>query len=155
MNVKIAAVAAVCALILIPGFPVHADQGAVVSVNGKVSASPDGNTESAGRRSFKVLSPDKFFSFRSLDEDNHYAVTLFVAGSIQFELGEDFKRKAYWKIDGYDPEICQLAVRHVHEGVLDWQGDRARIKLQALRRGYTNVVFSRNGKRFTVHLTVK
>ena len=156
MNVKIAAVTMVCASILIPVFSVYADQGAVVSVNGKISASDPGNADPAEKpRSFKVLEPDKFFSFKSLDESTHYAASLFVAASIEFWLGEDFKSNAYWRIIGYDYNICQLTLRHVKEGILDWKGDRARFKLTALKPGYTRVVLSREGKQFIIHLTVR
>ena len=156
MNVKILTVTMMCASVLIPAFSVIADQGTVVSVNGKVSAPAAENAETAPKKpTIKVLEPDKFFSFRGLDADNHYEVSLFVAAAIEFELGEDFSRKAYWKINGYDHQICQLTLRHVKEGILDWRGDRVRIKLRALRRGTTNVVLSREGKIFTVHLTVR
>ena len=156
MNVKFAAVAMACVSILIPSFHVYADQGTVVSVNGKISASAADNGDSSRNRTpLKELSADKFFSFRSLDLDNHREVSLFVAATIEFELGEDFSRKAYWNIDSYDPKICQLTVRHIREGILDFRGDRARFKLRALSPGYTAVVFSREGKKFTVHLTVK
>jgi len=156
MNVKIAAVTMVCASILIPVFSVYADQGAVVSVNGKISASGSGNADPVEKQqSFKVLEPGKFFSFKSLAEVTHYAVSLFVAGSIEFELGEDYSRKVYWNIDSYDYNICQLTVRHVRKGFLDFQGDRARFTLRALRPGYTEVILSREGKKFIVHLMVK
>jgi len=156
MTVKIVTVTMMCASLLFPAFPVIADQGSVVSVNGKVSAPAAENAESAPEKpTSKVLEPDKFFAFRWLGADNHYEVSLFVAAAIEFELGEDFSRKAYWKINGYDHQICQLTLRHVKEGVLDWRGDRVRIKLRALKRGTTDVVLSREGKFFTVHLTVR
>ena len=156
MNAKILTVTMMCASILIPAFSVIADQGTVVSVNGKVSAPAAENAESAPKKpTIKVLEPDKFFSFRSLDRDNHYEATLFVASRIEFELGADFKRKAYWNIDSYDPSICQLTLRHVPEGILDFRGDRTRFKLTALKSGYTAVVLSREGKKFIVHLIVK
>lgn len=156
MNVKIAAVTMVCASILLPAFPVYADQGAVVSVNGKISSSEVNNSDSSRKRPpLKELQPNKFFSFSSLDRDNHCETSLFVAAAIEFELGEDYKRKVYWNIDSYDPEICQLTVRHVPKGFLDFQGDRARFTLRALRPGYTAVILSREGKKFTVHLTAR
>lgn len=150
MTVKIMFAAMVYASILIPAFTAYADQGAAAAGNGYYSA------PSAGKKqSFKVLSPDESFSFRWLAKDTHYEANLFVASAIEFELGEDFDRKAYWNIDHYDAKICQLDMRHIQKGFLDWQGDRARIKLRALRRGSTDVILSREGKKFTVHLTVK
>lgn len=155
MTAKILPVTMMCASILIPAFPVIADQGTVVSVNGKVSAPAENVEPATGKQTAKVLEPDKFFSFSRLGSDNHYEVSLFVAAAIEFELGEDFSRNAYWKINGYDHRICQLTLRHVKEGILDWRGDRVRIKLRALRRGSTDVILSRDGKSFTVHLTVR
>ena len=156
MIVKIAAAAMASAAILIPAFSVYADQGAVVSVNGKISAPESENSDYAeNRQSFEVLKPDKFFAFKSLAEDTHYGVSLFVASSIEFDLGEDTKSNAYWRIVGYDHNICQLSIRHVKEGILDLKGDRARFRLTALKPGYTRVVLARNGKKFTVHLSVR
>ena len=150
MAVKIMFVTILCASILFPAFTVCAGQDSAAAGKGNHSAPAAGK-----KQSFKVLPPDESFSFRWLAADTHYEATLFVAAAIEFELGEDFDRKAYWKIDHYDAKICQLDMRHVQKGFLDWQGDRARIKLRALRRGSTDVILSREGKKFTVHLTVK
>ena len=146
MNLKAAIVTLALASIFTSALPVSADQG---NSNAGQTAAP------AGARTFKTLPADEFFSFRWLDKNTHFGATLFVASAIRFELGEDFSRKAYWNIDSYDSKICRLTLRHRPAGFLDWKGDRAEIELRALTPGSTDVVFSRDGKKITVHLTVQ
>ena len=144
MNLKAAIVTMALASILTPALPVLADQG-------------DGNQvqTAAGNSNFKTLPADEFFAFKKLDKDTHFGAFLFVASAIRFELGEDFSRNAYWNIDSYDHKICSLTLHHRQAGFLDRKGDRARIELRGLTSGSTDVVFSREGKKFTIHLTVR
>ena len=105
---------------------------------------------------FKKLPKDKTFSLRSLSRETHYQISLPVGDSIEFELEEDLDQQIFWKVEGYDPKICQLRMNHRRKGMFEWFGsDRAEIKLLARSCGTTDVILFCSGKAFIIHFTAK
>lgn len=103
----------------------------------------------------RPLGYDKFYFLREIG-DAPYAATIPVGSDIEFELQEDSPRGFVWQIESYDAGICRVKIDHDRDR--DWWGrirEKAEIELKGVAPGTATVVFTAQGKRFIVLLTVK
>ena len=103
----------------------------------------------------RLLQNDRYFSYTSLGQDEHYETILPVGSDIDFELGEVPSSGYYWKVISYDPSVCRVKLEHDQDGVWPFRYDKAEIELKAMRPGRTDVIFSCGTKKFTVHFTAQ
>ena len=106
-------------------------------------------------QSFRILQNDRFYSFSSLAQNEHFEISLPVGSDIDFELGENADRGRYWRVVSYDANICRVKIDHDRGGFLSFKGDHAEIELKALTPGSTSVVLVCGEKRFTVHFSAQ
>ena len=109
----------------------------------------------ASNQSFRLLQNDRFYSYRSLAQNEHFEVSLPVGSDIDFELGENADRGLYWRVISYDANICRVKLEHDREGFFSFKGDHAEIELKALTPGSTSVVLACGEKRVTVHFSAQ
>lgn len=109
----------------------------------------------APNQTFRVLQNDRFYSYASLAQNEHFEISLPVGSDIEFELGENAGSGRYWRVVSYDANICRVKIDHDREGFFSIKGDHAEIELKALTPGSTSVVLACGEKRVTVHFSAQ
>ena len=109
----------------------------------------------APNQTFRVLQNDRFYSYASLAQNEHFEISLPVGSDIEFELGENAGSGRYWRVVSYDANICRVKIDHDREGFFSFKGDHAEIELKALTPGSTSVALACGEKRVTVHFSAQ
>ncbi len=85
-----------------------------------------------------------------------YQIIVPLGDRITVELEEDSYRGELWSVNHYNVDICRIRMEHSRFGVANLRKDSAKIKLEALKQGTTNVVFvNANGKKMTLRFIVR
>jgi len=85
-----------------------------------------------------------------------YQIAVPLGDRINVELEEDSSCNSTWNIHSYGNDVCRVRIEHARFGVANLRRDTAKISLEGLKQGNTNVILLHSsGKKLTIRFMVR